>query len=63
MADLRKNPELKVYTNPRLVYDYIAINMKKENSPVSDKRVRSALAMLLDRKEVVDNILLGFADP
>jgi peptide/nickel transport system substrate-binding protein len=63
VAALRKNPELKVYTNPRLVYDYIAINMKKENSPVSDKRVRSALAMLLDRKEVVDNILLGFADP
>ncbi|HHX73996.1 MAG TPA: hypothetical protein GX699_03745 [Firmicutes bacterium] len=63
VAALRENPDLKVYSNPRLVYDYIAINTKKADSPVSDKRVRSALAMLLDRKAVVDNILLGFADP
>ena len=63
IAALEADPQVNVYTNPRLVYDYIAINTKKEDSPLNDIRVRQALSKLLDRKEIVNNVLLGYADP
>ncbi len=63
IAELQKNPEIKIYTNPRLVYDYIAINTNQEKTPLRDLQVRQALSMILDREEVVENILLGYADP
>ena len=34
IAELQKNPEIKIYTNPRLVYDYIAINTNQEKTPL-----------------------------
>ncbi|NLM53048.1 MAG: hypothetical protein GX197_09565 [Firmicutes bacterium] len=62
VSRLQADPQIKIYTNPRLVYDYIAINTKKD-SPLQDRRVRQALATLVDRREIVNNVLLGFADP
>lgn len=59
---LQTDPQIKIYTNPRLVYDYIAINTNKD-SPLQDRRVRQALATLVNRREIVDNVLLGYADP
>ncbi|MBS4022463.1 MAG: hypothetical protein KGZ79_08580 [Dethiobacter sp.] len=60
IAKLRDDPTLAVYSHLRLAYDYLGFNMKKENSPLADKRVRQALAMTLDREEIVANLLLGF---
>lgn len=52
---------VRVHKNPRLVYDYIGFNLKNPQSPVADRRVRQALSMLLDKDEIVDNLLLNCA--
>jgi peptide/nickel transport system substrate-binding protein len=54
-------PHVRVHKNPRLVYDYIGFNLKRPQSPVADRRVRQALSMLLDKDEIVDNLLLNCA--
>jgi len=59
---LAADRQIRVHKNNRLVYDYIAINQKKENTPLKDRRVRQALAMLLDKEELVANLLLGYAE-
>gem|GEM_PF-608414 len=59
---LAADRQISIHKNERLVYDYIAINQKKEGSPLKDKRVRQALAMLLDKDELVTNLLLGNAE-
>jgi len=55
-------PDIRIYKNPRLVYDYIGFNLKRAQSPVADRRVRQALSMLLDKDEIVDNLLLSCAE-
>jgi peptide/nickel transport system substrate-binding protein len=62
VAQLEADPALVVYKNLRLVYDYLGFNLKKENSPLSDRRIRQALSMVLDRQEIVDNLLLGYGE-
>lgn len=52
---------VRVHKNPRLVYDYIGFNLKNPQSPVADRRVRQALSMLIDKDEIVDNLLLDCA--
>lgn len=54
-------PHVSIHVNPRLVYDYIGFNLKRPESPVADRRVRQALSMLLDKDEIVDNLLLDCA--
>lgn len=39
------------------------ISLHNDYGPLKDKRVRRALALAIDREEVVDNILLGFGEP
>ena len=57
---LKKESDLAVYSHLRLSYDYLGFNLKKKDSPLSDRRVRQALSMLLNRDEIVNNLLLGF---
>ncbi len=59
---LAADRQIRVHKNNRLVYDYIAINQKTENTPLKDRRVRQALAMLLDKDELVANLLSGYAE-
>ena len=59
---LAADRQIRIHKNSRLVYDYIAINHKQENTPLKDRRVRQALAMLLEKDELVANLLLGFAE-
>jgi peptide/nickel transport system substrate-binding protein len=56
---LKNDPSLAVYTHLRLAYDYLGFNMNRKNSPLTDKNVRQALSMILDRYDIVDNLLLG----
>lgn len=60
---LEQNPDITVHTNPRLVYDYLVINSQKKDSALAKKEVRQVLAMLIDREEIVNNILLGYGEP
>ena len=56
---LRKDDSLAVYTTVRLAYDFIGFNLKNPRSPLADNRVRQALSMVVDRRELVDELLLG----
>lgn len=60
---LKQNPDIAIHTNPRLVYDYLVINSQQADSALADKKVRQVLAMLLDRDEVIKNLLLGYGEP
>ena len=60
---LEKDPQTRIHRNSRLVYDYIGFNLKKNDSPLEDQRVRRALSLLLDKDQVVENLLLGYARP
>lgn len=47
--------------NPaQLSYDYFGINLK--NPKFKDKRVRQALAHLVDKKEIIDVLLYGMGE-
>jgi peptide/nickel transport system substrate-binding protein len=63
--DLEKNDRFKQLFNlhkPRsLSYDYFGINLK--NPKFKDKRVRQALAHLVDKKEIIDVLLYGMGEP
>ncbi|NLZ92669.1 MAG: hypothetical protein GX922_01435 [Firmicutes bacterium] len=63
IKNLKNNPEIKIYHNPRLVYDYLALNGRKVNSPLADKKVRKAFSLLLNRQEIVKNLLLNYGTP
>lgn len=59
---LEQDAEISIHRNQRLVYDYIGFNVKKEG-PLSNIKVRRALSLLLDKNEIVENLLLGNAEP
>ncbi|EEG76737.1 peptide-binding protein [Dethiobacter alkaliphilus] len=60
---LATDQEIRIQQNPRLVYDYIGMNISDEDSVLSDKKVRTALSMLLDKEGLVENLLLGYGEP
>ena len=59
---LSTDPEIQIKQNPRLVYDYIGMNMS-DDSVLAEVKVRKALSMLLNKKQLVENLLLGYAHP
>ncbi|MDW7651202.1 MAG: ABC transporter substrate-binding protein [Bacillota bacterium] len=63
IATLQNDPQVRIHRNPRLVYDYIGFNPARDGSPLANKKVRRALSLLLDKDGVVENLLLGFAEP
>ncbi|NLZ39387.1 MAG: hypothetical protein GX893_07260 [Firmicutes bacterium] len=63
IKNLKNNPDIKIYHNPRLVYDYLALNTRKADSPLSNKKVRKAFTLLLNRQEIVKNLLLNYGTP
>jgi peptide/nickel transport system substrate-binding protein len=61
-AALAAHPRLNVYRNRRLVYDYLAFNLKNGHPALTDRRVRLALSLLPDRQQIVDRLLLGLGE-
>jgi peptide/nickel transport system substrate-binding protein len=53
------------YQNPIGGYRYVAWNEKRNGQPTvfADKRVRQAMAMLIDRQRLIQEIMLGYAVP
>lgn len=54
---ISKNPHLKVFNQPSFGYTYIGYNLK--NDLFKDKKVRQALTMAINRKEIVKFVLYG----
>ncbi len=55
---------IKVFTVPTSGYQLIIYNLRKNGwEGLNDKKVRQALSMSVDKKTVIDSILLGFGDP
>src|SRR5207244_1431142 len=57
-AFVRKNPALAVLDYPLIMPYGIVFNTR--NPPFDDPRVRLAVALALDRREIVDGYLFGF---
>ena len=53
------------YLSPVAGYSYIAWNQGDETSPTrfADKRVRQAMTYLTDRKRLIEEVFLGYAEP
>ncbi len=64
VAKFKQMEGIKVYTVPTSGYQLITYNQRKNGwEGLKDKRVRQALSMSIDKKAVIDSILLGFGDP
>lgn len=52
------------YTSPIAGYSYLGWNQEKAGKPTffADKRVRQAMTYLTDRKKIIDEIYLGYAE-
>ena len=63
-VELQKNASFKqlfnLHSPTQISYDYIGFNMR--NPKLSDKRVRRALAHLIDKQEIIDVLLYGLGE-
>lgn len=57
----RSESGVVVGTSPDLSYNYMGLNLNRE--PFDDVRVRQALAMALDRQQIVEAAVFGFGRP
>jgi peptide/nickel transport system substrate-binding protein len=53
------------YRSPTAGYNYIAWNQERDGKPTrfADQRVRQAMTFLTDRAKIIDQIMLGYAEP
>ncbi len=53
------------YMSPTAGYSYIAWNEQRDGKPTrfADKRVRQAMTYLTDRRRIISEIMLGYAEP
>jgi len=58
---LKSDPNVKVSASKSIYSFYIAMNVTKK--PYSDKRVREAMNLAIDREALRKGVLRGFADP
>ncbi len=64
VAKFKQMEGIKVYTVPTSGYQLITYNLRKNGwEGLNNKKVRQALSMSIDKKAVIDSILLGFGDP
>ena len=64
VAKFKQMESIKVYTVPTSGYQLIIYNLRNNGwEGLNHKEVRQALSMSIDKKAVIDYILLGFGDP
>jgi len=64
VAKFQQMEGIKVYTVPTSGYQLITYNLRNNGwEGLNDKRVRQALSMSINKKAVIDSILLGLGDP
>ncbi len=53
------------YMSPTAGYSYIGWNQEREGRPTrfADKRVRQAMTWLTDRQRIIEEVMLGYAEP
>jgi peptide/nickel transport system substrate-binding protein len=56
-----RTPGVRLISYPSREYYYIGWNTR--NPPLSDRRVRRALTMAIDRAQLIDALLFGYAQP
>ncbi|MCU7905454.1 MAG: peptide-binding protein [Candidatus Thiodiazotropha sp. (ex Epidulcina cf. delphinae)] len=62
--DLRKKAEHWEYMSPVAGYSYIGWNQQRNDKPTrfAEREVRQAMTYLIDRRRIVDEIYLGYAE-
>ncbi|MCS7182322.1 MAG: ABC transporter substrate-binding protein [Thermoanaerobaculum sp.] len=60
-TNVRGNPKLELVEVPSRVWGYIGWNNRRP--PLSDRRVRRALTLAINRQAIVDTVYWGFARP
>jgi peptide/nickel transport system substrate-binding protein len=58
---IESNPDLQLLTTPSTIWDFLAFNCARE--PFTDKRVRQAFSMAIDREGIAEGIYKGLALP
>lgn len=61
VADLEANPDINVHLDPSTREDMLLLNNEKEW--LSNKNVRKALNMAIDRQAIVDTVTFGYGTP
>jgi peptide/nickel transport system substrate-binding protein len=63
--DLRARTHHFEYMAPTAGYNYIGWNQERNGQPTrfADRRVRQAMTLLTDQARIIDEIMLGFAEP
>jgi peptide/nickel transport system substrate-binding protein len=61
IAALQENEDVVVLISPALAYHYMGINLTRE--PLSDVRVRQAIAYTIDRQQICDAGYFGICTP
>ncbi len=56
---MKHNPDMQVLSSPSSIWDFLAFNVTK--APFTDKRVRQAFSMALDREAMAKGIYRGYA--
>ncbi|MGB3976256.1 MAG: ABC transporter substrate-binding protein [bacterium] len=59
---LAKRPNLEVLSEPGTSYYYIGFNFRLKDHPTLHRRVRRALALAIDRDEIIQHHLGGYAE-
>lgn len=64
-AGLSARARHREYMSPTAGYAYIGWNQRRDGKPTrfADKRVRQAMTYLTDQQRIIDQILLGYAEP
>ena len=64
VAKFKQMERIKLYTVPTSGYQLITYNLRNNGwEGLRQKKVRQALSMSINKKAVIDSILLGFGDP